>query len=168
MCHPILLGVVGGIIAAKLFYRLRRGGGGCARRCDSGGYRRFGRWSRRGYGAPTAPASGIKLADLAGRLELNARQKEEAGEVFARLTSAFGERVQPGERLAAVLETISAEPPPPTRSVCPTGRSPARTRICSTGWSTCTTFSPPNNATSSARCSREVIRARPRRATELH
>ncbi|HZS41911.1 MAG TPA: hypothetical protein VFF06_34010 [Polyangia bacterium] len=117
MCHPILLGVVGGILAAKLLYRFR-GGGGCARRfrdggggCGGGYARRWGRWSRRhGGGAPDAADLGVKLSDVAGKLELNARQKEEASEVFARLTGAFGDRVEPGTRLHAVLETISAEP----------------------------------------------------------
>jgi hypothetical protein len=110
MCHPILIGVVGGVIAAKLLYRLRGGGGGCARRFHDGGdgyARRWSRWGRHGA-APDVP--GVKLGDLAGKLELNARQKEEATEVFARLAGAFGDRVEPGTRLNAVLEAISAEP----------------------------------------------------------
>ncbi len=108
MGHPLLLGIAGGVLAAKLLYRFRgaRHGGGCAR-----AGRRFGRWSRwnaRGYDVPGASA--VTLADLAGKLELNARQKEETDELFARLRAAFGDRVRPGERLSALLAVISAEP----------------------------------------------------------
>ncbi len=108
MAHPVLLGIAGGVLAAKLLHRLRAGRG-----CGHGGHRfgRFARWGRhgrRGQDVPEAP--GVTLAQLSGQLELNARQQEDAAELFARLRGAFGDRVRPGERLAAVLEVIAAEP----------------------------------------------------------
>jgi hypothetical protein len=110
MGHPLLLGIAGGVLAAKLLYRFRGGrfGGGCAR--GGRGIGRWGRWGRNGRGVDAPEVPGVTLADLTGKLELNARQKEETDELFARLRGAFGDRVRPGDRLAALLEVISAEP----------------------------------------------------------
>lgn len=90
MISPIVVGLLGGVVVARLAMRRRmRWAGGC------GGYAR--RWEgRRGFSRWAPPdADGVKLAAdkltaQVAALELNARQKEELEDVFATIREQAG------------------------------------------------------------------------------
>ncbi len=109
MAHPILLGVLGGALAARFLFRRRwrrhEQGGGC-------GARRFGRWGgpRHWRGATEAPVVTLKLSALAESLELNQRQREDVDDLFARLKDTFSDRVAAGSPLVEILRAIAEEP----------------------------------------------------------
>ena len=101
MCTSVLLGVVGGALVAKLLLRRRfYRGGGCGGFARHGGFGRF-----RGWHDADVAESGIDLASLAGTLELNARQREDASEVLTKLADA-GVR---GDKLKAALALAGAD-----------------------------------------------------------
>ncbi len=122
MCHPVLFGLLLGVLAAKLLRRFSGCGG-----CHGGrrGGRRFGggfgaRWGggdhsgldRDFRGAPFSDGSGAArtpsrpIEELLLGLDLNQRQKEEAQPIFDRLAEFFG---RSGPRLSAALSAIAAE-----------------------------------------------------------
>jgi hypothetical protein len=104
MCTGVLLGVLGGALIAKLALRRRFGhGGGCGGRGFGRHAWHRGRNWRGGEGAYEPPS--IDLAALAGGLDLSSRQREDAGDVLARLDEA-GVR---GEQLRAVLAHAGAD-----------------------------------------------------------
>jgi hypothetical protein len=97
MAHPVLLGILGGALVAKLILRRRF----AHRHCGDG--RRFGRFGRRGV-APRDVET-IRLADLAGGLELNERQAQDANEVF----QLIGRAGLQGEQLRTVLGLVASD-----------------------------------------------------------
>jgi hypothetical protein len=118
MAHPILLGVLGGLVAARLIMRARYrraygGGGGCGGRFARGPmdlgaperHRHSGRWGRRWGRWAGANDEARAPIDVAGSLELNARQKELYDEVVGKAKSALGV-----ESLAEALAAVGREP----------------------------------------------------------
>ncbi len=109
MFHPVILGVIGGALVAKMVLRRRYArAGGCA-----GGMAEGGRHWRRGRGLArwTAPAPAVQLATLIGSLELNARQKEEFDEVLATVRNAVGvEKIDAWPGLGKALRVAGTEP----------------------------------------------------------
>jgi hypothetical protein len=110
MCHPVLFGLLIGALAAKLFFRLRRGGGGGGHGGWCGGWRGGrgggrGRFWRRGFGTAEQPPARqpVQLGDLSGALDLNERQRQEAAEVFTALRNAGVANVE------ALLDTAAAD-----------------------------------------------------------
>lgn len=114
MAHPILLGVLGGLVATRLFMRARSRrawGGGCGGRFARGpidlgapeGNPHVGRWGRRwrGFAGPAARAP----IELPGALELNARQKELYDDVVTKAKASLG-----AEALAEALAAVGREP----------------------------------------------------------
>jgi hypothetical protein len=86
MFHPVILGVLGGALIARVVLRRRRhaygcGGGGMGYR-GRRFFRREARW--------TPPEPAVKLSTLIGALELNARQKEEFDEVLKSVKTSVG------------------------------------------------------------------------------
>ena len=119
MHHPILWGLLAAFVVSRLVFRarMRRAygyGGGCGmRRFHRGGpmdlgapdrHRHFGRWGRRwrNWGDEFAARQPI---DVAGSLELNARQKEIYDEAIAKAKASLG--VEP---LAEALAAVGKEP----------------------------------------------------------
>ena len=119
MHHPILFGVLGGLILTRLVFRARMrrawAGGGCGCAYRRGGPidlgapdgppawarhrgRAFARWSRR-WRAEAQPAPAVPV-DVAGALELNQRQRELFDELLA--------RARPALSVAALAEALAA------------------------------------------------------------
>jgi hypothetical protein len=119
MAHPILLGLLGGLVVTRLVMRARHRrafAGGCGGRfgrfsrgpMDLGApdrERHFGRWGRRwGRFAPNDDAARAPV-DVKGSLELNARQKELYDEVVGKAKASLG-----AESLAEALAAVGREP----------------------------------------------------------
>jgi hypothetical protein len=106
MFHPVILGVVGGALAARALIRIRHGRG-----CAGGGRMAFGgrRW-RRGGGDGRARVAPIQLSAAIAALELNARQKEELDEVLQTLRQSLGvEQLESWPGLSRALRAVGAE-----------------------------------------------------------
>lgn len=83
----IALGLVGGLLIAKVAHRRRRwmryaGEGGC------GG--RHARWRQRGESPMVGRDAGQRVIEALSKLELNQRQAEESRDVFARIAQVLG------------------------------------------------------------------------------
>ena len=110
MFHPVILGVIGGALVAKMVLRRRftRAAADCAGGMAAGGRH----WRRtRGISRWTTPAPAVQLATLIGSLELNARQKEEFDEVLATVRNAVGvEKIDAWPGLGKALRVAGTEP----------------------------------------------------------
>jgi Spy/CpxP family protein refolding chaperone len=97
-CHALVFGLLGGFIAARLFFRFRYGGfhryayarcgtGGCSpgggRGGPSGGWRRSGGWTGGGFGPR-------RIYRLFQELDLSQGQREAFDEIFAELKESLG------------------------------------------------------------------------------
>jgi hypothetical protein len=125
MCHSILMGLILGFLASRVFIGLRRlramrygqdlGCGGWHRHAMRGGpfhrYWQHGRHGEPGPGAAffsrfMAPGLGKSIEELAGALDLNARQQQEAAPALTRLREYLGER---GPHMEAALSAVAGE-----------------------------------------------------------
>lgn len=123
MCHSLFLGLVLGFLASRVFIGMRRlramrgadcgggrGGHGCGgwhRHAFRGGL--FSGFSGQGGQADffsrfTSP--GKTIEELAGALDLNARQQQEAAPVLTRLREHLGAR---GPHIEAALSVVAAD-----------------------------------------------------------
>jgi hypothetical protein len=110
MISPIVVGLLGGVVVARLAMRRRmRWAGGCggyARRWE--GRRGFSRWAPTGVDGAKLAAD--KLSAQVTALELNARQKEELEEVFATIREQAGVgAVSQWPALERAFEAISGD-----------------------------------------------------------
>ena len=99
MCGGIVLGVLGGLLAAKLIRRRLHGGG-----CGGGGH-----WGRRGWGwrgRHHGHGSGPGAWFVSRRLGLDPVQEAEVEAIFIELRDSFGELRQGGR--AWIDETLEA------------------------------------------------------------
>ncbi len=106
MCHPVLFGLLIGVLAAKLLRRFSSCRGGCGSRWE---FRHgpFGRDFRGSYSSFAGARSVTRSIDeLLLGLDLNKRQQEEAQPILDRLVERTGKS---GPRLTAALSAVAAE-----------------------------------------------------------
>jgi hypothetical protein len=124
--HHLFFSVIVGFLLGRMLFRMlrwRRGftlaGGHCGhgfRRQfidDRGGGLPFSRLRRRRWGdagapAPVALTASQRVADLLGKLELNARQKADADEAWAAVRDSLGARFDAWQHVDAIFAAVVA------------------------------------------------------------